>query len=295
MGSTQILSDIVCFSIGTLFNSIHNKFPDTVQIETTNACNSRCIICPHKKMGRSIKTMDNNIFKKVIDECAKFNCGNVHLHNFGEPLLDTNIVQRIKYAKDKGLPRIKIFSNGSLLSQEMSENLIKAGLDEIKISFDGANKEEYEKIRYPLKFDLVVNNIRDLIFIRNKMRSSLKIEIACNSTSDNSSTMKSLENCVDNFSFGKLHNWGDSEIACSARSKIRKPCARVWRTFTILSDGSASLCCLDFDGKVILGDLHESSISEIWRNSQYISMRKQHTNALHKNIAICSSCSKSYI
>ena len=157
-------------------------------------------------MGRAIKTMDDDIFKKVINECAKYNCGNVHLHNFGEPLLDKKIIQRIKYAKDKGLPRVKIFSNGSLLTTNMAEKLINAGLDEIKISFDGANKEEFEKIRYPLKFESVVKNIKRLVTIRDKLQSSLKIEIACSSTSDKSETMVSLENCVDKFSFGKLHN-----------------------------------------------------------------------------------------
>jgi MoaA/NifB/PqqE/SkfB family radical SAM enzyme len=293
--SGRILSKILCIAAGNIFNSIINKFPDTVQIETTNACNSKCIICPHKRMGRTIKTMDDDIFMKVIDECAKYKCGNVHLHNFGEPLLDKKIIQRIKYAKDKGLQRVKIFSNGSLLTAEMSENLVTAGLDEIKISFDGANKEEYEKIRYPLKFDSVVNNINTLVSIRNKRQSSLKIEIACSSTSDKSATMESLENCVDKFSFGKLHNWGDSEVTYSESSKTRKPCSRIWRTFTVLSNGKSSLCCLDYDGKVILGDLHESSISEIWRNSQYKSLRKCHTHALQNKISICSNCSKAFI
>ena len=88
----------------------------------------------------------------------------------------------------------------------MAEKLINAGLDEIKISFDGANKEEFEKIRYPLKFESVVKNIKRLVTIRDKLQSSLKIEIACSSTSDKSETMVSLENCVDKFSFGKLHN-----------------------------------------------------------------------------------------
>lgn len=292
---TYILSKISCFAIGNLYNLILSKFPDTVRIETTNACNSLCKICPHSKMKRTIKTMEDGIFKKIIDECAKFNCRRVHLHNFGEPLLDKKIIDRIKYAKNKGLKRIKIFSNGSLLTKDKSIELIKSGLDEIKISFDGATKEEYEQIRYPLKFHKVVNNIKQLVELRDKLtNSTLKIEIACCSTTDKSSTIQLLENCVDKFSFGKVHNWAAAEFDVDKKSKVRKPCTRVWRTFTILSNGDCSLCCLDYDGEIILGNVRESSIAEIWKNQQYKKVRKLHTFADQKQITICDHCTKSY-
>jgi radical SAM protein with 4Fe4S-binding SPASM domain len=209
--------------------------------------------------------------------------------------LDKKIIQRIKYAKSKKLKRVKIFSNGSLLTEAMSEALIKAGLDEIKISFDGANKVEFERIRYPLRFDSIINNVRKLIEIRDKLKSPLKVEIACSSTSAKTETMVQLENCVDKFSFGKLHNWGDSSISSSDRSRIRKPCSRIWRTFTVLSDGRVSLCCIDYDGKTILGDMHESSIAEIWKKEPYNLQRNLHTQAEQHKISICKHCSKSFV
>jgi len=285
----------VSFAIGNVFDFTISKFPNTVQIETTNACNSKCIICPHKTMNRKIVTMEDDLFKKIINECAKHKCKSVHLHNFGEPLLDKKIFRRIKYAKEIGLPRVKIFSNGSLLTKEFAEGLVVSGLDEIKISFDGANRSEFEKIRYPLKFDKVVNNIKQLVKIRDQVGSSMKIKIACSSTSDQSQTMTSLENCVDEFSFGKIHNWGDTEVTPRERSSIRKPCSRVWRTFTVLSNGESALCCLDYDGKVLLGNLHNSSISTIWKNEQYKVQRKLHSCSDQNKISICANCAKSFI
>ncbi|MDA3972321.1 MAG: radical SAM/SPASM domain-containing protein [Desulfobulbaceae bacterium] len=293
--SVGFMSKTVCFVLGKIFDLSLSRFPNTVQIETTNGCNSKCIICPHSTMDRPITTMGDDLFKKVIDECVKFKCGNVHLHNFGEPFLDRNIIERIKYAKASGLAKVKIFSNGSLITEKLVVQIIESGLDEIKISFDGANKEEFEKIRYPLKFNVVVNNIKNLVAMRDKMQSPLKIKVSCSSTSDKSETMVSLENCVDDFSFGKLHNWGDSEISSSEKSKKRKPCSRVWRTFTVLADGKVSLCCLDYEGKVVLGDVNTASIAEIWKNEAYRLQRKIHTRARQHKISICSNCSKSLI
>ena len=68
----------------------------------------------------------------------------------------------------KGVATVKIFSNGSLLNEPHARGLIDAGLDEIKISFDGASKEEFERIRFPLKFDVVMENVQRLVELRDR-------------------------------------------------------------------------------------------------------------------------------
>ncbi len=288
------LSRISCSFIGSAFNLALSRFPNTVRIETTNACNAKCVICPHRNMQRPARYMDDALYNRIIDECSKYNCGNVHLHNFGEPLLDKRLSERIRYAKQKGLKRVIIFSNGSVLTADKAHELIDAGLDEIKISFDGTTKAEFEQIRFGLKFDTIVANIKELVKIRDLKKSPLKIKVACCSTSDKNETIRTLENCVDDFSFGKVHNWTDSEINHAAKSTIRKPCSRVWRTFTVLSNGNAALCCLDYEGTVILGDVNKASVFEIWNNKSYRKIRLLHKTAQQDQIAICKSCTKSF-
>ena len=288
------LSKISCSVIGSVFDLALSRFPNTVRVETTNACNARCVICPHRRMQRPVSYMDDALYNRIIDECAKYNCGDVHLHNFGEPLLDKHIAQRVQYAKKKGLKKVTIFSNGSLLTTHKTNELMDAGLDEIKISFDGATEEEFERIRFGLKFDTVATNIKELIKIRDLKKSSLKVKVACHSTSDKDETMQSLENCVDEFCFGRVHNWADSEINHAVKSTIRKPCSRVWRTFTVLSNGNAVLCCLDYEGKVVLGDVNKASIFEIWNNKSYKKIRLLHETAQQDEITICKNCTKSF-
>lgn len=291
---SDMLSKISCGLIGNVFNFTLSQFPNVVQIETTNACNAKCIICPHNKMQRPVRYMEDELFTGIIDECAEFNCNNVHLHNFGEPLLDKKMSQRVRYAKKKGIKKVKIFSNGSLLDAQRANDLIDAGLDEIKISFDGATKEEYEKIRYPLDFDKVVNNIKELVKIRDKKKSHLKIIVTCCSTSDKNETIRILEDIVDGFSFDRVHNWADPAIAQDKRNSVRKPCSRIWRTFTVLSTGDAALCCLDYEGKVIVGNVMEKSLKEIWHGVTYQKMRLYHKNSQQHEISICSNCTKSF-
>ena len=273
-------------------NFARRKFPPVVRIETTNACNARCIICPHRDLRRPIVCMDEKLYRRLIDECSAAGCREVHLHNFGEPLLDKQLEERIGYAKAKGIRKVKIFCNGSLLTADRAKGLIDAGLDEIKISFDGATREEFERIRPPLKFDVVVENITRLVELRNAAGSKLKIHVACCSTTDKQGTMRMLEKIVDGFAFGKIHNWGGGEQA-GGRGRRRKPCSRLWRTMTILANGDVSLCCLDYDGQHLLGRIDEqTTIASVWNNADYRRVRKCHQNARQDEIALCKDCSK---
>lgn len=290
-----LASQIICQSIGRVLDARRGPFPAVVRIETTNACNARCVICPHRHMNRPVAQMDDALFRRIIDECAGQRCREIHLHNFGEPLLDKKLEERVRYAKAKGIAKVKIFSNGSLLTAERARRLIEAGLDEIKISFDGATREEFEAIRQPLRFDRVVGNVEQLVKLRNELGARMKIGVACCSTTDRGATMRALAKLVDDFSFGKVHNWA-SEGQAAGRTAIRKPCARLWRTFTVLAGGEIALCCLDYDGRHLLGRLDgTTTIREIFDSPAYREVRRLHREARQAEIALCANCSKAFL
>jgi radical SAM protein with 4Fe4S-binding SPASM domain len=293
MSPTSIASKLVCRTLGAALDTAKRRFPPIVRLETTNACNAKCIICPHRDMRRPVATMDDALYRQLIDQCAEARCREVHLHNFGEPMMDKHIEDRIAYAKRKGIRRVKIFCNGSLLTEARSKRLIEAGLDEIKVSLDGATREEFERIRTPLRFDTVVQNIVAMVNLRNAARSKMKIRVACCSTTDKESTMQSLEKVVDAFSFGKLHNWGGQD---AVNKRTRKPCSRLWRTFTVLANGDVSLCCLDYDGQHILGHVDgRRSIRDIWNGHAYQNVRRAHRRARQSEIALCANCTKAFL
>ena len=124
-----------------------------VRIETTNICNATCIMCPREKMDRLEGIMDMDLFKRIVDECKALGATSVFLGGFGEPLMDTLIVDRVRYVKQKGL-FCNFISNGSLWDEKLAREFIEAGLDEIRFSFYGQNKETYEEIHRGLNYEI---------------------------------------------------------------------------------------------------------------------------------------------
>ncbi len=111
-------------------------------IYVTNNCNFRCAMCKIWKL-RDKQTLPFNLFKKLIDDIKNTCC---HLSfSGGEPLLVSDIIERIVYAK-KFIPYVQLGTNGYLINKKMAKNLYISGLNEISISIDGLKKTN-DKIR----------------------------------------------------------------------------------------------------------------------------------------------------
>src|ERR687897_3736497 len=79
------------------------QLPEIVQIESTNICNAKCTFCPRDEMHRRQGIMSFDLFKKIVDECAALDITHVRVHNYGEPFIDRRLVEKVRYAKQKGI------------------------------------------------------------------------------------------------------------------------------------------------------------------------------------------------
>lgn len=263
--------------------------PDIVQIESTNVCNAKCVFCPRDEMERKQGIMPMDLFRKVADECAALGIGHVRMHNYGEAFIDRQLVEKIRYAKQIGIGEVGLISNGSLITEDVARAMIEAGLDAINISLDAAGKEVFEATRVGLKYDKVIAAIERILRIRQELGRSRPKLILSFVRQDNSAEEQAFierwRARADKIHVTDLHNWAGT---LNTRSDVTFPCYRQWLTFTVLWDGRVSLCCADFDGREILGDLHTSTIREIWNNDRYRAVRRAQLE--EGGPSICQSC-----
>lgn len=265
------------------------RLPDIVQIESTNICNARCVFCPRDRMQRRQGIMDMGLYARVVDECADLGIHHLRLHNYGESFIDRQLVEKIRYAKQRGIREVGLISNGSLISEEAARGVIDAGLDAINISIDAAGKETFERTRVGLSYDRVIGNIEHLLRIRGeagRTRPKLILSFVRRDDSDEEEAfVAKWLGRADKIHVTALHNWAGT---LHGRSDVRFPCYRQWLTFTVLWDGRVALCCADFDGRVVLGDVRTHSIREIWNAEPYRKARSEHL--LNGGPDICRTC-----
>jgi sulfatase maturation enzyme AslB (radical SAM superfamily) len=265
------------------------RLPDIVQIESTNLCNAKCVFCPRDEMHRRQGVMDFELFRKIVDECAALGITHVRVHNYGEPFLDRQLVEKVRYAKSRGIAEVGMISNGSLITEEIARGMIDAGLDAINISVDAAGKDVFEATRVNLEYDTVIGNIRTLARLRResgRRRPRLILSfVRQNNSVEEQAFIDEWRQVADKIHVTDLHNWAGT---LHARSDVNYPCYRLWLTFTVLWDGRVSLCCADFDGRNVLGDLRTQTIAQVWNSPAYRAVRRQHLES--GGPEICRSC-----
>ncbi len=270
-----------------------NTYPQEVVIELTNHCNLACKMCPQKKMKRQKGFMDNELFRKIIDEISG-KTELVYLHGTGESLLHKKLFEYSKYAKSKGLYTC-LSTNGMLMNSDLSKQLLNCGLDFLIIAIDGGKKETYESIRIKGDFDKLVSNIKSLLQIKKDMGSSTNICLQMIYMDENKDEIqyfknlftKSEKQMVDQFRFKPLYK----TYALRNKSvKHKKPCFWLWNMMAITWDGTVSLCCMDFDAYYKFGNINKNSISEIWNSEEFCSLRKKHKKINYDSMKLCETC-----
>ncbi len=292
----------------SLYNLLYSKrikevmrkgknFPRIISIETTNFCNARCIMCAYPFMKRKKGFMEEKLYKKIIDEVKEKEFDILLLSGFGEPLLDKRLPRFIQYAKDKGIKKIGIVTNASLLTKKNAKILEDGGLDELHISIDGATKEVYEKIRVGLSFEKVVENIENLKDLK-KTRVFLKMVLIKENKGEVKKFIHRFKNVADKIVVRQAQDWvGTVEVHpegytphVEAPKEYYPPCYYLWTSISIYWDGKVPLCCLDYDAKVILGNVYYSSIQQIWNGEKLLRIRELHIKGKRKAVPLCKEC-----
>jgi radical SAM protein with 4Fe4S-binding SPASM domain len=181
--------------------------PEFMQIEVTTKCNFNCITCSRQSLSRTRINRDLSFFefKKIIDENP--NLKTVKLQGLGEPFLNRDIKQMAEYAKQKGI-RVITITNGSLLPEADVLQLF----DEITISFDAANKETFESIRRGANFDKIVENIKEMVKLKEDKKLKLRISLNAVISHLNYMQMEDIVKLasslkVDSVGFVEVENW----------------------------------------------------------------------------------------
>jgi cyclic pyranopterin phosphate synthase len=163
--------------------------PITVEIDPSNACNHSCPFCIsghiHLQKFKGTKffdrrIMDPELLLRLSKEICKMDIQSVSFTGGGEPTLNPGLKDSINYIKKNSKIEIGMFTNGTNLKKfDLFETIIK-NLTWVRISVDAGLKNSYNKMRVTNdqnNFDVVINNIKELVKIKKKLKSKITIGV----------------------------------------------------------------------------------------------------------------------
>jgi radical SAM protein with 4Fe4S-binding SPASM domain len=259
-------------------------------------------------------------YRKIIDEIGKY-ITNLELYNWGEPLLNKDLIPMIRYAKSRNVP-VCISTNLNFLSEKMAEDIMSTRIDKIFVSCDAASPETYSKYRVGGDFNRVMSNIQLLSKGREKFNNHYtRIVILFHVFRHNEHEIENIKDLAqrlgvevrinkmrtdmgkeilerDSESIERDKEWIPQNLQYAAfdlgRGKkiTQMVCKNLWSTAVINWEGSVLPCCAVYGERYSFGNVFQESFRSIWNNGRYRMARKELKNRIENSHTICHTCRK---
>lgn len=292
------------FNIPTEYLSETPPSPKSVKIEVTSRCDFKCFFCEHTFRDDDHADIDQELLYRLLREMAEAGVEEVGLFWIGESMLVKALPKYVAYAKSLGFSNVYLTTNGRLATPKRIDALLEAGLDSIKFSVSGSNKQNYINVTGVNAFDKVLSNLK---YLHKKRGSSKKPGIFASSYLDiaNPDEYKAIDKLISPYvdEHYPLRLYGNRQIANQEgvvqvvrmpdeqRRRLQEmlPC---WPLFTlphINQDGQMSACFCDPDEKLFMADLKKVSFMEGWHSEKFRALRRAH---LARDVAStpCENC-----
>ena len=298
---------------------LRSKSPTIFNIETTNYCNMKCVMCARTiYMKRKNIWINDELFEKMLNKIEPYKKNNLEkfwnwlenekkftvnevsengfyfsvvsrcliLHGFGEPFLDKYLIKRIKLCKEKNIPTY--FScTPATMTVDKAVQAMEAGLSVLKFSLDAMDDESIKSIRgKKANYFESIDKIHELIKIK-KERGFDTLLVPCMIVFNDDEKTKKLHRNFLNF-------WKGKDVYAYVKSQDNRwlfeknknlenkshyatqYCEFPWTSVTIMAEGNVVPCTQISNNEIVLGNVNENSLEEIWNGKKYQELRNMH-------------------
>lgn len=261
------------------------KRPPRLEVTLTDACNARCIMCPPEvHLGKTM--MDHNLFERIVHQAEELGIRKMILTG-GEPLLDKRLEDKILFAKAHRFDSVHMFTNGSLMNEKRSVNIIQSGLDSLTWSIDSSREEEYERIRIGLHYHSVIANLKRFVEIRRELGHEKPLtRVNLVTLPQNQESRREFRQFfgefVDVVEVVDSHNFAGNEAGIVTNRGLeytqesRYPCHLLFNKIVVSPQGRVNKCSIDYAPHAVMGDLKEQSLKEILFSERFLGIKTNH-------------------
>lgn len=254
--------------------------------------------------------MDFSLYRKVIDSLSEFDkpLEKLKLYCDGEPLLHPDFAEMVGYAKKSGfVKKITTTTNASRLGPDLNLRMVAAGLDQVNISIYGMDSRQYgDFAKAKVDFEALVANIRHLYENRRQCEVKVKINGDVISPEDEEKFYQTFEPIADGVNVEHVMACWVQTPEWNLGAKGLTPnefvglhgqplqdtlvCPYVLYSLTVHPDGTVSTCFLDWERKLIVGDVRQGSLKQIWEGARMREHQLLMLRGERKGHPVCGQC-----
>jgi radical SAM protein with 4Fe4S-binding SPASM domain len=235
-----------------------------IKIETHNACNRHCWFC---KFGQERKDprfvqMDWDTIRRIAENLGDLDFrGRISWYDINEPLVDKRIVEILALTRQH-CPHafLSLATNGDLLTAEFYGRLKDAGLSALGVT--AYDDETLARVSQFADARMTLIDMRDAGPGKLENRGG---------------------NVLRNAEAFQAQQWLFADQSCERPSVM----------MVVKSSGRAVLCCADMYSDVVMGDVREHRLEEIWRNDRFEHYRRSLASSGRRGLPLCEHCSYS--
>lgn len=289
--------------------------PFTLFISPTHKCNFRCFYCTHSKSAEEKKmsgfrTVDiaPEMVRSLAEQASAFHgeIKRVVFTGLGEPLMNPMLPDMIRmFAETNAAQGYEVITNAYLLTPDMTDRLLDAGLTYLRVSIQGVNQAQYEKTTgIRVDYDRLVRQLQYFYERKGDCQLYIKtMDASLESEEDQKQFFEVFSPICDKIYIEHLvkaqpsmskHYDGhvNSEMTFFREpSEYREVCPYLFYILQVDSLGNVFPCPpLGFTEEFSLGNVAEKTLYEIWHGRKLFDLRMQHLNHARSSHPICGRC-----
>lgn len=256
-----------------------------VSLEAHTVCNQSCYFCPVSIAPREDYFMPTELYERIVGELAAYRdtIEAVFMINYNEPTADKRFVDQVRTIKAAGLPPA-VLTNGSGLTPDRVDALVEmGGLRFLSINLSTLDRERYRRDRGGDHLPLV---LRNLAHARDKpLAETMDMAVLGTGDADHKRDFEEISQLFAGSRFDVkyyevMDRAGYLQIGNRPASRERRLCgcenvgSRPLQHLHITPRGTCVLCCEDYDGKYVVGDLTRESVEEVLTGPSMALMRR---------------------
>lgn len=272
-------------------------------IEINNTCNIDCLMCKTSLSTRKKGMMPKELLELSVAKIVELGGRNVELHTIGDPLANPRLGDVLAVLRSRSV-RTGLLTNGLLLGRYV--DVLAEYVDVcsvLSVSIDGATKQTYERIRAGGNWEQL---LAQLELAREKLvPKGYRLRVAICVSRDN---VGEIGQWVERFRpyvkrpyfdmlFGIVNSLSpDNEYfeatnLFPAHTYVNAPCSQVSQPVGhTLIDGRVTVCCRDYDGSLVIGDVQQDSLAAIFKSKAMKAMQDAHAARDLSAYPLCATC-----